>query len=50
MNTIKVEDLSKLFEGVAEIFDEKKDELCEMDANMGRRSGSYYAKRLFTAS
>lgn len=35
MNTIKLEDLSKLFEGVAEIFDEKKDELCEMDANMG---------------
>ena len=35
MNTIKVENLPELFQGVSDIFAEKKEELCEMDANMG---------------
>ena len=35
MRTIRVEDLPQLFAGAAEIFAEKKDELCEMDAQMG---------------
>lgn len=35
MDRITFEQLPELFEGVAAIFTEKKDELCEMDANMG---------------
>lgn len=35
MAKITFEQLPALFEGVAAIFTEKKDELCEMDANMG---------------
>ncbi|MBQ6322190.1 MAG: dihydroxyacetone kinase subunit L [Lachnospiraceae bacterium] len=35
MEKYTAEQLPELFEGVAEIFVEKKDELCEMDANMG---------------
>ena len=35
MNTIKVENLPELFQGVSDIFAEKKEELCEMDANIG---------------
>ena len=35
MEKITFEQLPALFEGVAAIFTEKKDELCEMDANMG---------------
>ena len=35
MNTITCEQLPALFQGVAAIFAEKKEELCEMDANMG---------------
>ena len=35
MEQYRAEELSLLFEGVAEIFAEKKDELCEMDAKMG---------------
>lgn len=35
MDKITFEQLPELFEGVAAIFTEKKDELCEMDANMG---------------
>lgn len=35
MDKITFEQLPALFEGVAAIFTEKKDELCEMDANMG---------------
>lgn len=35
MEKITLEQLPALFEGVAEIFTEKKDELCEMDAKMG---------------
>ncbi len=35
MDKITLEQLSELFEGVAQIFTEKKDELCDMDAKMG---------------
>lgn len=35
MEQITYESLPQLFEGVAAIFAEKKEELCEMDANMG---------------
>lgn len=32
---LKIEDLPQLFEVIAKVFVEKKDELCAMDANMG---------------
>ena len=35
MEKITFEQLPELFEGVAAIFTEKKDELCDMDAKMG---------------
>ncbi len=35
MDTIRIDDLSALFEAVAEVFRDKKDELCDMDAKMG---------------
>ena len=35
MEKITFEQLPELFEGVAQIFTEKKDELCDMDAKMG---------------
>ncbi|MDO4788125.1 MAG: dihydroxyacetone kinase subunit L [Johnsonella sp.] len=35
MEVFEHKDLPGLFQGVADIFEEKKDELCEMDANMG---------------
>lgn len=35
MSTITCEQLPALFQGVADLFAEKKEELCEMDANMG---------------
>lgn len=35
MNTITCEQLPALFQGVAAVFAEKKEELCEMDAQMG---------------
>ena len=35
MNIITCEQLPALFQGVAAVFAEKKEELCEMDANMG---------------
>jgi len=35
MESIKYENLADLFQCVADIFAEKKDELCAMDANMG---------------
>ncbi len=35
MEKYSVEQLPELFEGAAAIFEEKKDELCAMDANMG---------------
>ena len=35
METIRVEQLPELFAGAARVFDDKKDELCEMDARMG---------------
>ena len=35
MERINYEQLANLFQGVAEIFAEKKEELCEMDAKMG---------------
>lgn len=35
MEEILAKELPKLFEGVRDIFSEKKDELCEMDADMG---------------
>ena len=35
MEEILAKDLPELFKGVSDIFAEKKDELCEMDANMG---------------
>lgn len=35
MEVLEYKDLPALFQGVADIFNEKKDELCEMDANMG---------------
>ena len=35
MDKIMCHELPELFQGVADIFAEKKDELCEMDANMG---------------
>lgn len=35
MNTITCEQLPALFQGVADVFAEKKEELCEMDAQMG---------------
>lgn len=35
MDKIMHDELPALFQGAAEIFAEKKDELCEMDANMG---------------
>lgn len=35
MEMIRTEQLPELFEGAARIFEEKKDELCEMDARMG---------------
>ena len=35
MEKITIEQLPELFEGVAAIFTEKKDELCDMDAKMG---------------
>lgn len=35
MTEIRIEDLPKLFEAIAKVFVEKKDELCAMDANMG---------------
>ncbi|MEA4932647.1 MAG: dihydroxyacetone kinase subunit L, partial [Lawsonibacter sp.] len=35
MDQVTIEKLPELFEGVAAIFAEKRDELCEMDARMG---------------
>ena len=35
MDTVRVSDLPALFQGVADIFEEQKDHLCEMDAAMG---------------
>lgn len=35
MKEIPAKDIPKLFQGVGDIFLEKKEELCEMDANMG---------------
>lgn len=35
MESIKYESIANMFEKVAEIFKEKKEELCAMDANMG---------------
>lgn len=35
METVYLNDLVKLFDGVSEIFQQKKDELCELDARMG---------------
>ena len=35
MTTITCDQLPALFEGVAAIFAEKREELCDMDANMG---------------
>ena len=35
MEEILAKELPELFKGVSDIFAEKKDELCEMDANMG---------------
>lgn len=35
MERITTENLSELFEGTAELFAEKKEELCDMDARMG---------------
>jgi len=35
MDRIAAKDLPKLFEGAAEIFAEKKEELCALDARMG---------------
>ena len=35
MDSIRQEQLSEFFQGVADIFAEKKDELCAMDAKMG---------------
>jgi dihydroxyacetone kinase-like protein len=35
MDKYTTDNIAELFEGVAEIFAEKKEELCEMDANMG---------------
>ncbi|MBF1261021.1 MAG: DAK2 domain-containing protein, partial [Lachnoanaerobaculum sp.] len=35
MTEIRMEDLPELFEFIAKVFVEKKDELCAMDANMG---------------
>ena len=35
MTEIRIEDLPELFEFIAKVFVEKKDELCAMDANMG---------------
>ncbi len=35
MDKYTTENIAELFEGVAAIFAEKKEELCEMDANMG---------------
>lgn len=35
MSTVTISDIPEMFEKVSEIFAEKKDELCEMDAAMG---------------
>jgi len=35
MDAIQCDQLAALFQGVADLFTEKKDELCEMDAKMG---------------
>lgn len=35
MDSIRYHELSAFFQGAAEIFAEKKEELCEMDAKMG---------------
>ena len=35
MTTITCDQLPALFEGVAALFAEKREELCDMDANMG---------------
>ena len=35
MNTVTISDIPEMFERVSDIFAEKKDELCEMDAAMG---------------
>lgn len=35
MEKYSVDNIAELYEGVAQIFAEKKEELCEMDANMG---------------
>ena len=35
MTEIRIEELPELFEFIAKVFVEKKDELCAMDANMG---------------
>ena len=35
MEEILAKELPEIFKGVSDIFSEKKDELCEMDANMG---------------
>lgn len=35
MDKLEIKDIPEVFEGVAKIFAEKKDELCEMDAVMG---------------
>ena len=39
MTEIRIEDLPELFEFIAKVFVEKKDELCAMDANMGVSPG-----------
>ena len=35
MDCMKYHELPAFFQGAADIFAEKKEELCEMDANMG---------------
>ena len=35
MDSIRYHELPAFFQGAAEIFEEKKEELCEMDAKMG---------------
>ena len=46
MDKITAEQLPALYECVAEVFAEKKDELCAMDANMGRRRSGSHAEGL----
>ena len=47
MERITCHELPDLFQGAADIFGEKKEELCEMDARMGDGPGADHAERVW---